>query len=118
KALTFLQLDRCSVSDLTPLRGMPLGFLGIRGSNVKDISPLRDMPLKALYLNGSNVVDLSPCRDLPELEQLGLDVVRNKKGINALRRLKQLKFIYPQDSGDAMEAAEFWKRYDAGEFGK
>jgi serine/threonine protein kinase len=63
-----LELGGCAqVSDLSPLRGMPLTYLGMGGcAQVRDLAPLRGMPLTTLILGGcTEVVDLTPLQGLP-----------------------------------------------------
>lgn len=51
------------ITDISPLRGLPLVSLSINGSKVKDISPLEGMPLTHLTLPGS-VTSLEPLRGM------------------------------------------------------
>ncbi|HTU22267.1 MAG TPA: protein kinase [Gemmataceae bacterium] len=109
--LTSLELGGCSqVADLSPLKGMRLTWLSLYGcGHVADLSPLKGMPLTYLHLDGCGQVrDLSPLAGM-NLSELGspLEVDR---GMDALRRMKALGKI------NGMPAAEFWKKYDAGEF--
>jgi serine/threonine protein kinase len=61
-----LSLFRCSVADLSPLRGMPLVELNLSDCKaVRDLSPLRGMPLAALNIEQTGVDDLSPLRGIP-----------------------------------------------------
>ncbi len=49
------------IRDLAPLRGLPLAVLDLRYSPyVSDIEPLRDMPLLELYLSSRLISNLSP----------------------------------------------------------
>jgi len=48
------------LSDLSPLKGLPLKSLYCLNSPVKDISPLTGMPLTELSVGGTLVSDLSP----------------------------------------------------------
>jgi serine/threonine protein kinase/regulation of enolase protein 1 (concanavalin A-like superfamily) len=63
------------VSDLTPLKGLPLEQLTIARTKVGDLSPLAGMKLKYLNCDGSNVADLTPLTGMP-LEELGLHNTR------------------------------------------
>jgi hypothetical protein len=58
--LTSLDCSATQVADLTPLRGMPLCFLGIAGTPVRDLAPLKGMPLLGLNCASSRVSDLTP----------------------------------------------------------
>ncbi len=60
-----LDLRGTRVEDLTPLKGMPLRELYLESTNVSDLSPLKGAPLRVLYLNGTPVKDISPLSDAP-----------------------------------------------------
>ena len=77
------------MSDLSPLKGMPLTTLNCGGTRVSDLSPLKGMPLKALGC------DFKPERDA-----------------EVLRSIKTLEKINDKP------AAEFWKNVDARTSGK
>jgi hypothetical protein len=51
KSLRWLVLDDMPVSDLTPLRGLRLRKLSLKGIPATDLSPIKGMPLKALRLD-------------------------------------------------------------------
>ncbi len=70
ESLSFGQNPR--ISDISPLQGMKLRWLNLRDSKIKDLSPLAGMPIESLDLEGStNVTDFSILRDMP-LKQLSL----------------------------------------------
>jgi hypothetical protein len=54
-----------SLSDLSPLRGMPLAELECGNTAVSDLSPLRGMPVENLSCHHTQVSDLSPLRGMP-----------------------------------------------------
>ena len=64
--LTSLILRETPVSDLSPLKGMPLTrlYFGF-GTPIKDLAPLAGMPLTELCLGGTPVSDLSPLKGMP-----------------------------------------------------
>ncbi|HEX4132962.1 MAG TPA: SUMF1/EgtB/PvdO family nonheme iron enzyme [Pirellulales bacterium] len=117
--LEYLSVGLTRVSDLTPLRGMPLTTLNCAYlSSLTDLSPLRGMPLTILSCLGTQVSDLSPLQGMP-LREIAISPKNITKGMDALRQITSLKTIQTTgDSKDRLAAAEFWKRYDAGEFGK
>jgi hypothetical protein len=85
------------VSDLMPLKGMPLTELQCQSTPVSDLSPLRGMSLSLFLFS-------------PERITLGMDVVH---------QMQSLKTIgIGLESKDRFSPAEFWKKYGAGEFGK
>ena len=63
--LKWLDLDNTNVSDLTPLKGMSLEGLDLDNTKVSDLTPLKGMPLKWLYLDNTKVSDLSPLKGMP-----------------------------------------------------
>ncbi|MDA0589410.1 MAG: hypothetical protein O2820_26865 [Planctomycetota bacterium] len=93
---TSLSFDRCGkVSSLEPLRGMPLAYLNIQGTAVRDLSPLADMPLV----------------------ELRFEVKEINRGLDVLRGMQSLTKLAPEGY-PTISPAEFWRRYDAGEFKK
>jgi serine/threonine protein kinase/Leucine-rich repeat (LRR) protein len=117
--LTTLWCGATQVSDLSPLHGMNLTGLFCGATPVADLSPLKGMPLTALSCDLTHVYDLSPLQDCKNLAELsftpknitkGLDVIRQMKSLKIIGKSRYLKDMPPPD--------EFWKKYDAGEFGK
>lgn len=136
--LTFLACGYSRINDLTPLRAMPLEFLNCNGTGVTDLSPLsqsrlarlfccdgrvsdltplRGLPLKEIYIKDTSVTDVTPLRKT-DLETVLFDASKTVKGMPALRHMPSLKTIRLDWSETRIPAAEFWKRYDAGEFGE
>ncbi|MCH7989452.1 MAG: hypothetical protein IID46_09955 [Planctomycetes bacterium] len=74
--LRILDMHGLPVSDISVLDGMPLKKLALSETPVSDISVLKGMPLEELYLMNSKVVDLSPLADsrIKKLNLLGTDV--------------------------------------------
>jgi len=66
-----LDLRGLEISDISPLEGMPLRELFLEQTKVTDLSPLKGAPLRVLYLNDTPVKDISPLADCP-LVQLNL----------------------------------------------
>jgi hypothetical protein len=132
-----LDVRQTAISDLSPLKGLPLEELKIGGTTVKDLTPLSGAPLENIQLFHTPVSDLSPLQDAPlrivdimetsvtdvsalanaPLEMLFLSVERVQKGMSLIRKIKTLKTIgYRYEYGTRdMPAAEFWKKYDAGQ---
>ncbi|MBN4074108.1 protein kinase, partial [bacterium AH-315-E10] len=73
--LTGLDLSSTKVTDLSPLKGMPLTVLNLAGTRVADLSPLRGMPLTDLILTGTIVSDLRPLRGM-QLTSLGVSTTK------------------------------------------
>ena len=75
-------------------KGMPLKKLSIfQKPGVTDLRPLQGMELEEIYLTPKNIT----------------------QGLEILRAMKSLKTI-GIDYNQAWPAAEFWERYDKGEF--
>jgi hypothetical protein len=135
--LRVLEVGGLPVSDLRPLQGMPLRWLNLAYmKGVTDLSPLQEMRLEWLNLADSGVSDLSPlkgmtslktliaenCRvsDLAPLKGLELETIRLTprnitKGLDILRDMRSLKTIGIGHE-QTWQAADFWARYDKGEF--
>jgi formylglycine-generating enzyme required for sulfatase activity len=95
KSLKHLYLDRTHVGDagLAQFKGLPLTKLAIENTAVTDLTPLQGMPLEEIHLTPKTIA----------------------RGLSILRGMKSLKTIgleWPQ----SWPAAEFWDRYDKGEF--
>jgi hypothetical protein len=93
---------------------MKLTELDCALSKVSDLSPLRGMPLKQLYLFETPVTNLQPLEGM-ELETVRFTPGKITQGLNFLRNMKSLKII-GIDYNQHLAASEFWDRYDKGEF--
>ncbi len=95
KALTHLYLAGTQVSDagLAQFKGTPLMVLWIYRTGITDLSPLQGMPLEEIRLSPKNIT----------------------RGLDLLRDMKSLKTI-GVEWNQAWPAAEFWERYDRGDF--
>lgn len=88
-----LDLHRCPFVDLTPLRELKLTKLSISSDTVTDFSPLRGMPIERLYLNNcANLRDLSPLTELP-LRELYLDHCPSLTNVAALAEIPTLEKV-------------------------
>ena len=113
--LTFLRCgDGPGPIDLSPLQGMPLTELHCYNTKVSDLSPLKGMPLKTLYIWAIGSTDLTPMQGMP-LEDIRLTPKNITKGLDILRDMKSLKTI-GTDGAHSWPAAEFWARYNKGQF--
>jgi hypothetical protein len=95
KALTRLVVTGTKVSNagLANFKGKPLTLLAIEHTGITDLDPLQGMPLETLRLTPKNITR-------------GLDILRD------LKSLKTIGIAYNQ----TWPAAQFWERYDRGEF--
>jgi hypothetical protein len=143
KNLTFLQLDHTPVGDAGLVHfqdGKALTHLFLAGTQVsnrglahfKDCKNLIDlrlestqvgdaglahfkgMPLKVLWIDNTGITDLTPLQGMP-LDDIRLTPKNVTRGLDILRDMKSLKTI-GTDHNQAWPAAEFWERYDKGEF--
>jgi WD40 repeat protein/tetratricopeptide (TPR) repeat protein len=115
--LTMLALSHCSsIQDLSPLKGMPLISLFVDHTSVRDLTPLKDLPLKKLYIDAPGITDVRPLLGL-RLEYICLTAGNITHGLDILRNMKSLKMI---GTGHyrVWPAAEYWGRYEKGEFNK
>ena len=114
-----LGCGRTGVRDLAPLRGMLLEVLSCGSTQVADLSPLAGMPLKQLDIDDCpGVTDFTPLAGM-ELQRLAITPSRITKGMDVIRGMTSLELICPcppRTKGKWMDAEEFWRRYDAGEF--
>jgi serine/threonine protein kinase len=140
--LTWLDLTACwRIKELGPLRTKKLTWLSVAGcKEIRKIDALGDMPLTELNLSGTGVTDLAVVRNMTKLETLQIIGVPAKdvwplaglklttlaltpaavdpKGLEEIRRqMKSLRFVIV-DGGRRLEASEFWRLYDKGEFKK
>jgi serine/threonine protein kinase len=114
--LATLWCSTTQVSDLSPLAGMPLGAISIYNTQVSDLSPLKGTPLWSLACFNTKVFDMSPLEGM-NLTELFFAPQSITKGLIAIRQMKSLKIIVVGGSDRKYSPAEFWKKYDAGEFG-
>ena len=114
--LTLLGCSHTRVSAITPLMSMQLTSLSCDDTMVSDLSPLHGMPLTTLNCDNTPVSDLSPLAGM-NLTSLAFTPGRITKGLDAIRQMKGVTGI-----GTAWDKllppAEFWRKYDAGEFAK
>jgi formylglycine-generating enzyme required for sulfatase activity len=96
KNLWYLALNATKVTDagLANLAGLhKLTVLWMYNTGITDLTPLQGMPMEDIRLTPKNIT----------------------KGLDILREMKSLKTI-GIDSNQSWPAAEFWERYDNGEF--
>lgn len=79
--LTFL---RTTVSDLSPLKGMPVTQLRVLQIEVSDLTPLRGMPLIDLHIRNTKITDLSPLEGMP-LKVIHYDENKITNGLSTIR---------------------------------
>jgi eukaryotic-like serine/threonine-protein kinase len=106
------------VTDLSPLKGMPLTDLEFDATGISDLSPLEGMPLDVITMANTTVTDLSPLRRM-DLKRVAFSPNQIRSGMDVLRRMKKLQDVRVSwQENKVYTPEEFWKKYDAGEFGK
>ena len=70
--LKSLSIDRCPVSDLTPLKVKPLANLSAAGTAVSDLTPIATLPIRKLDISKTKIKDLEPFRLMPQIQHLSL----------------------------------------------
>ena len=118
--LGILYCHNTPVSDLSPLAGMPLTALNCSDSQVSDLTPLKGMQLPSLWFHDTLVSDVTPLEGMP-LKSLRFTPANITRGIDVLRSmttLQDLGLIHATNGVGVYTPAEFWKKYDAGEFAK
>jgi len=110
-----------NVADISPVRGFPgLRALICCGTSdgkgeLSELSPLEGMNLTKLDCIRTQVSDLTPLQDM-NLIYVAVTPQNITKGMDVIRQMKSLQNI--RRDREQFPAAEFWKKYDAGEFGK
>ncbi len=100
--LRILRLHSQPVSDLEPLRGMNLEELTLPESRVADLSPLKGMKLSAIALQRSKVSSLEPLRGMP-LGRADLYL----SSVNDLSPLKGMPLYYLNIGGLPVSESDF-----------
>jgi hypothetical protein len=76
------------------------------------------MPLATVHCEHTLVADLSPLKGM-NLTEVAITPKNITKGMDVIRQMKSLKTIVSGTrEKEYFQPDEFWKRYDAGEFGK
>ena len=112
--LRTLECSKTLVADLAPLKGMPLHYLQIHDTKVSELAPVQGMPLDRMDIDGTSVTDVSPLKGML-LKDIRLTPKDITQGMEVLREMKSLQTI-GIEYRKVWPAAEFWARYDKGEF--
>lgn len=124
--LTRFAIFSSVLADLSPVASLRLHSLSVACPKVLSLEPLAAMTsLEELRLWDSSVSDVTPLKRLP-LTELVFEPGKIRHGMDALRTMATLRSISavatkstdPAESsgGPCLKPAEFWRRYDAGEF--
>lgn len=136
--IAYLNLLGTQVTDLTPLKKMPLDTLWLNETRVEDLGPLELTPLVSLTLHKTPVRDIGVLGRMPTLQRLhigetevtDLRPLKNLRlqrliftpskitqGLDVIRAMESVKELDVELSeGPRLSPAEFWAKYDAGEF--
>jgi Leucine-rich repeat (LRR) protein len=109
-----LAIAHTAVTDLSPLRNMALRNLWMADTKVTDLSPLRAMPLKVLHIDKCLLIsDLAPLLDIASLEEVLLpESAVNVESLRVLPKLRRISYTYDMSARRvACAAAEFWQQY-------
>lgn len=93
--LTGLDISKNDISDISPIEGMQIPQLFLENTLIQDLSPLKGMPLKKLYIGKSKVTNLAPLQGI-SLETLNISGCK----ISDLTALKEmpLKYLWLNES--------------------
>jgi hypothetical protein len=78
------------------------------------LARFKAMPLMRLWIQNTGITDLTPLQCIP-LEEIRLTPKNITRGLDILRDRKSLKTVGIEWM-QSWPAAEFWERYDKGEF--
>ncbi|MFO0915151.1 MAG: protein kinase [Pirellulales bacterium] len=84
------------LSLLSGLKEAPIVGLWVTDCGVTDVAPIRDLPLKVLVLRGNPISDLTSLRSMIRLEHLGVDGTK-VTDVGPLADLPSLKWLYTHD---------------------
>lgn len=86
-------LERGPISSLEDLSAMPyLSELALPSQNISDLTPIKKLPLKKLNLGSNNISDLSVLENFPELNELYIGD-NPASDLNVLTGLTQLEYL-------------------------
>jgi hypothetical protein len=102
--LTTLNCASTSVSDLTPVADLRLTVLHCSATPVADLTPLKGTPLATLACDRTKVVDLTPLQGL-RLVQLRCDF-RPERDAEVLRAIKTLQKINDQPAAEVLKGPD------------
>ena len=106
--ISTLVLSETKVTDLTPLHGMQrLRRLVLSGTPVQSLEPLKGLELTELYLDGCpEGLDVAPLSELPTLKALLLPPTpRNSELLRKLPNLKRISFEYDNERQQVAQTA-------------
>ncbi len=107
KGLTELKMSKTEVSDLTPIKNLPIRDLRISNTLINDLSPIKDMPLRYL-----SIVD-TPITNIEIIGKMQIKDIMFSPELYSeeqLQELQKIKFNTINMQGDN---EDFWKDWAA-----
>lgn len=101
--------------DISVVKSLPLKYFSITNTQVSDLSPLAGLKLETLSMDGSQVTDATPLAGM-QIKRMSLTPRRIVKGLEVIRGMESIHGI-GLEWHRQMPPAQFWAKYDAGEFG-
>ena len=89
---------------------MQLSILDCQKNPITNIEPLRGMPLTELLLNDCPVTSLQGLQECQELEKLTIPV--QCQDIEFLKAMPQLRYLNTKWDNAKQTADEFWRKYE------
>jgi serine/threonine protein kinase len=110
--LKTLKMKGCNLSRLDFLEGAAVENLVLASNPVSDLAPLKSVPLRRLNLLDTSVGDLSPLAACLHLEEIVLPKsAKNAEVLKGNPALKRISLNEQNNGSPQHSAAEFWKSH-------
>ena len=103
-----LTLDNLKISDLSPIRYLPLEYLRITGTDIHDLSPITNMPLRVLLLTNTIITNLEV---IAQTDITHLAFSPTKYPQEQIEKLRSSKI---EVFNGCYDRERFWRFFDAG----
>ena len=93
--------EQCKLSDLSPLKGLPVSYLNVPQNQIKDLSPLQNAKnLRNLDIASNQVESLQPLSSCGDLINLNANhnKIKSLAGLEKVIRLEKLECAYNEIS--------------------
>jgi len=108
--------NKDAVSKLPKMKGMKFDYVLLVDPQLKDLSLLKGITFESLSIKNASVTDLFPLKG-KKLKYLTFIPKNITNGMDVIRNMTSLEFLWiDQDTSGGISHADFWKRFDAGEF--
>jgi hypothetical protein len=116
-----------SLADLSPLSGLPIVYLEVRGNPVRDLTPLQGLPLEQLYITDVQVANLTPLLMIRSLKTLHFSTnvfadlwpiwqsslwLRELADTPTANFLTRVRSFYSLKQINNQDVLEFWEKHD------